>query len=384
MGRYVWSHLEDKINSWEQDIFQSVSSHTFGALFVYRPSFLNGLLLFGSWGVSGTLDNGHNVFAANTEKGLHYVLTSPQAGIAFEHESFGLARFQYIPSSYIYGDGQDWFASQSNIFWSTFSRSLYWLPARAHETPRFEFAVNLTRIPNFFIDMGFGFALPVQVVTSDLNIVEQVGPKFTDRGYRAPAGGLSTGTETRIAHMVGDKWLPPMKATLKLHYLPSFVEGLGFSFSTKVEFNEQVAFDDGSDNFFGGTRLQFGLSSWKHFQNNISASLGMSLRVWQDDSFNGKYSPGFSAYNKMAMDSLNNNGIIDMGLEAFVSKSIMGNGNIGIGIRMSMPLGGARYTWYDDDYTGVHARYFSSEITERYKKGRTVIMIPIIMELNLY
>jgi hypothetical protein len=71
-------------------------------------------MFFGSFGVSGKISIGSSyTFAANAEKLLEYVFTTPHAGIAYRHDSFGLARIQFIGGTYKWGEGSDWYYESS-------------------------------------------------------------------------------------------------------------------------------------------------------------------------------------------------------------------------------------------------------------------------------
>jgi hypothetical protein len=394
LGLYQWDELRGTIGAIgevvgayggdEDDIFQRLESDTFGALLILKPpsavpDALKGLTLFGSFGVSGGIDPEEDSFAAKTEKALQYVFSTPHAGIAYQHDAFGLARFQFIGSNYLWGNGEDWNTRPVSYPWYGTSANIhYWLPMRVREAARIEVAVNVNRIPSVNMDIGFGIPFPVTVVQrDDSTVAVPVGPMWTDLGYRPMA--TWTASNNRIADSEGDIWQPPIQIAAALDFRLADLN-LGLRFRARAEFGEQVAFTDGSDNFRGGFRFEAGLQPEYTFGNIGTASLSAAIRVKQNDSYSGKKS---ASDNEFAIASLTHNGYIDLGLGAFFTKPFGGNSYIKAGISATLPVGGDRYNWSSSDISGASGVYFQSEATEKFTKGNLVIAIPVILEINL-
>jgi len=396
LGLYQWDDLRGTIGGVgddgavggyggnEDDIFQRVESDTFGALLVLRPpagvpDALKGLTLFSSFGVSGGINAGSDSFAAKTEKALQYIFSTPHAGIAYQHEAFGVARAQFIGSNYLWGNGEDWNTRTVSYPWyGTTTNTHYWLPKAVRDASRIEVAVNVTRIPGVNLDIGFGYPLQVTVVSRDESTVAvPVGPLWQDLGYRPRA--TWTSSNNRIADSVGDVWQPPIHVAAAVEFKPKDLN-FGFRFRVMAEFGEQVAFMDGSDNFKGGFLFEAGLQPEYTIERLGVVSLVTAIRVKQNDSYNGKKS---ATDNELAITSLNHNGYIDLGLGAFFTKPFSGNSYIKTGVSATIPIGGDRYLWSSDRITGPSGVYFQREPTETFKKGNLVITVPIILEINL-
>jgi hypothetical protein len=396
MGMYRWDELRGKVGGIgevvggyggdEDSIFQRLESDTFGALFIitppsFVPDTLKGFMLFGSFGVSGKISIGsYYTFAANAEKLLEYVFTTPHAGIAYRHGSFGLARLQFIGGTYKWGEGSDWYyeASMGNTSANSNIGKIYY-PRHSKESARLEAAVNITRIPNLNLDLGFGLPLPIKVVKNDSDNVMLVGPKFQDLGYRME-GGIYAENLTRYE---GDVWQPPMRFAMGADYrLPDL--NLAFRLRTKIEFGERVWFVNGSDDFRGGLDFEAGLDISYTFPKIGTVSLDLALRANQNDAYNGGlHLSNRPEENNAAIDYLNHNGVVDLGLGAFFTRRFGSAGYLKTGFAATLPMGGDRYDWSP---ARQPSQYSGDEVKDReaYKKGNFIITIPIIVELKLY
>jgi hypothetical protein len=389
LGMYRWDELRGKVGGIgevvgdyggdEDSIFQRLESDTFGAMFIvtpppFVPDFLQGLMLFSSFGVSGGLDPSETAFAAATEKALEYIFSTPHTGIAYKNNAFGLARFQFIASRYHWGEGEDWFPmqTQNNVLgYSAIGK--YYYPSHSGDAARLELAANITCFPNINLDLGFGLPFPVKVVANDDGNAQKTGPLYRELGYRVKD---SVYTNNNLADEAGDVWQPPLRVAAGLDFnLPNF--GLGFRFRAKVEFGEQVSFADGSDTFKGGLDLEFGFEPSYTFGKAGVLTLDAALRANQNDSFNGK--ENLSSFNTTAKDSLSHNGVIDLGLGAFFRRDFSKGCYIKAGVSATLPLGGDRYDWSPDGAADADI-----ETRGAFKRGQLIIAIPIIIEMNLF
>ena len=386
-GMYRWDELRGKVGGIgeivggyggdEDSIFQRLESDTFGAMFIFTPpsivpKALKGLMLFSSFGVSGSFEPSDKGFAASAEKALNYVFATPHAGIAWQHETFGLARLQFIASNYRWGDGLDWWqgTASTNVL-SPVTVGKFYYPSHAREAARLELAVNVTSIPNLNLDLGFGLPLRVTVLVDDNLNVKPLGPTYREMGYRITD---ATATE-RIASDEGDIWQPPLRIAAGLDYkLPAF--NFGFRFRTKMEFGETVVFYDGSDNFKGGFDLELGLDTSYTLGSIGVVSLNVALRANQNDSFNGNTKLGTNTTT--AIESLNHNSVTDLGLGIFFTRQISKGNYIKAGVSATLPLSGDRYNWTPNGN--------DSELKEReaFRNGNLIVVIPIIIEMNLF
>jgi hypothetical protein len=399
MGMYRWDELRGRIGGVgevfggysgdEDSIFQRLESDTFGALFIITPpsvvpDVFKGFMLFSSFGVSGKLgiDSSNYTFAANAEKALEYVFSTPHAGIAYRHDSYGLVRMQFIGSTYKYGDGSDWYTEASSGNTSANSNiGKFYYPSHAREAARLEFAVNVTAVPGLNLDMGFGVPLPVKAVKNDKDeVMYKIGPTFRDLGYRIEGGIYS---DYLVQHE-GDVWQPPLRFAAALDYMTP-VPGLAFRFRTKMEFGEKVLFINGSDEFRGGLDFETGLNASYAIGAIGTASLDLALRANQNDAYNGGLHL-IDKENNAAIDFLNHNGLVDFGLGVFFTRRLGSAGYVKAGLAATLPLGGDRYNWSPGDTSFYGDIYPSDETAQReaYKKGNLIITIPIIAEINLF
>jgi len=394
-GLYNWNHLQGRVKgsdlpvggygSKENDIFQPVESSMFGALFILTPptsapDALKGLMLFSSFGVSGWLDSGSRDYAARSKQFWQFIFSTPHAGIAYEHESFGLARLQFIGSTYKWGQGADWSPIQTptNVF-IVFNQSHGWFPKRSREAAQMELAANITRIPNVNLDIGFGIPFPVTVAARDNSTSERgilLGPSYLELGSRVRTSWADT---NYLAEMVGDKWMPPVRITLGLNYRSDILD-FGVNFRSKLEFGETVTFADGSPDYKGSLRLQFGFEPWYMVGNTGIISLDLSMLLKQNDNFSGKIG-GDDIYNVVNAYSINHNGIIDLGLGAFFTKRFFRNSFVKTGICVNLPVGGDRYNWSNEFVTDTGGERLNSEFAEAYKKTRIILAIPIMAKI---
>ncbi|MCL2410020.1 MAG: hypothetical protein FWC97_00105 [Treponema sp.] len=409
-GAYKWDNLAGQVG-WlsgfggfgggYDDIFQSVESDIFGALFVLRPPHtvpneLRGLTLFGSFGVSGGLDglNPENqtverFFAARTRNALRNVFSTAHAGIAYELPDLALLRFQFIGGRYIWGRGEDW--NDRQMFWPWYGTTTvvpsYWFPSRSQEATQLEFAANITAVPNLNLDIGFGYSMPVTVVMGDDgSTVRNIGPMWGERGHRAFLTQSMVPNDTVIANSVGDVWQPPMRISAGLDYRFDNMN-LGFRFRTLVEFGETVSFYSGADDYVAGLRFDVGIEPWFDIPWLGTLSLGAALSVRQNDSFNGRggvWTGQLTEYK--IIHSVNHNGRIDLGFSAFLTRTFTPGNLIRVGVMANLPIGGDRFNWYSDNLTGLgpaDVPFFSRERAEAFRKGNIIIAVPIIIELNL-
>jgi hypothetical protein len=395
MGMYRWDDLRGKIGGVgevagayggdEDSIFQRLESDTFGAMFILTPpsvapDFLRGLMLFSSFGVSGGLDPTENEFAAATEKALEYIFSTPHAGIAYKNDAFGLARLQFIASNYHWGNAGDWYNTvMSGNTGSTSNANIHY-PSHTRAAARLELAANITCLPNINLDLGFGLGLPIKVAANYYNNDPmKVGPSYKELGYRPADTNYTSGF---LADDVGDVWMPPMRIAAGLDFrLPDL--NLAFRFRAKVEFGEQVAFADGSETFKGGLDLEFGLEPSYTIGKAGAVLFDVALRANQNDSFNGKKNLG--ANNEFAIDSLNHNGVMDLGLGLFFKRDFNRACYIKAGVSATLPLGGDRYKWAwpSGRATGL-GELMGTKTQEAFKQGQLIIAIPIIIEMNLF
>ena len=396
-GLYQWYELQGKIGGIggmvegyggdKDSIFQSVDSNEFGALFILTPpsivpEFLQGLLFFSNFGISGYFwPNDTLSWAARTPDMAKYIFSTPQLGLAYQHEAFGLARIQYIASNYKWGGGNDWAAGSggSNLGSTSVIHAFY--PARVREAAQLEFAVNVTAVPNINMDIGFGYSFPVTVVRNDATSATSlqgvsVGPTFRELGFRYSLPAIDN---RRLAENVGDIWQPPVRINAGITYdLP----GSPFSwlFHTKIEFNEQISFSDGSDNFASGLKFEAGLGTYYTFSNGDVAQVNLGISARQNDSFNGRQ--GLEIYELMAINSINHNGRVDLGLGAYFTRKL-GAGSILTGVGATLPVGGDRYFWSTDEVTGTGGDRLTKEHTDVHRRGNIIVIIPIIFTLEI-
>jgi hypothetical protein len=384
LGLYRWDVLRGKIGGIseavggyggdEDSIFQRLESDTFGAMLILTPpakapDAVKGLTLFSSFGVSGGIDPAKNSFAAATENAFKYIFSTPHAGIAYQHEAFGLARFQFIAGNYHWGNGGDWYNAITNGNTSTSANGKIYYPTHSKEAARLELAFNLTSVPNLNLDLGFGLPLPVTVVLDDLNSVKAVGPTYRELGIRSAANYLY-----RIANEEGDKWQPPIRAAAGIEYkLPDL--NLGFRFRTKLEFGESVRFYDDYDDFKGGFDVEAGLDTSYTIGKIGTVSLDLALRANQNDSFNGNKKLSGEA----DIGSLSHNGVTDLGLGAFFTRQFSRGCYIKAGVAATLPIGGDRYDWSPGGAADLEVKE-----REAYKDGNFIVAIPIIIEMNLF
>jgi hypothetical protein len=396
MGMYRWDELRGKVGGIgevvggyggdEDSIFQRLESDTFGAMFIltppsFAPAALQGLTLFSSFGVSGGLDPTEDEFAAATEKALEYIFSTPHAGISYRNDAFGLARLQFIASNYHWGNTGDWYNTvMSGNTGSTSNANIHY-PSHARAAAQLELAANITCLPNINLDLGFGLGLPVKVTANYYNNEPmKVGPSYKGLGYRPSDTNYTSGY---LADVVGDIWQPPMRIAAGMDLkLPDL--NLGFRFRAKAEFGEQVAFADGSETFKGGLDLEFGLEPSYTIGNGGVVLIDVALRVNQNDSFNGKKNLGTN--NEFAIDSLNHNGVLDLGLGAFFRRDFGGKDcYIKAGVSATLPLGGDRYTWaWPEDRATSLGELMGAKPQEAFKQGQLIIAIPIILEMRLF
>ena len=394
-GLFQWYELQGKIDGiggmygyggGKDDIFQSVDSNIFGALFVLTPPSivpdpLKGLMLFSNFGISGYFwTNDTMTWAARTPDMAKYIFSTPHLGIAYRHESFGLARFQFIASNYKWGGGNDWAAGSSSTFMGTTSTIHAFYPARVREAAQLELAVNLTSIPNFNFDIGFGFSLPVKVVGNDTTTASTatgvaVGPTFRELNFRLSLPAIDN---RRLAENVGDLWQPPFKINAGVTYIPP-LSSLFFIFHTRMSFGEQIAFSDGSDNFMGGFKFEAGLGTHYTIANVGTVNFDVSVAAKQNDRFNGR--SGLELYNELAVNSINHNGRVDLGLGAYFTRPL-GFGSVVIGVGATLPMGGDRYFWSTDEVTAIGGNMLRQEHTDVHRKGNILVIVPIIFTLE--
>ena len=400
LGNYQWSEMSGKIGpigqmyggSWgnyggnEDDIFQSLASNTFGTMIILTPpssapDLLQGLMLFSSFGVSGWMDTNDNErFSARAGKLWRYIYSTPHIGLAYRNEAFGLARLQFIGGSYYVGDGSD-FASMQNVgMFHTLSFTHGFFPARSQPQSQLELALNYTAIPMLNLDLGFAYGFPVTVRSRDGSTGRGgigVGPTFEDLGYRRQANWV---TNDRLAQQVDDVWQPPVKIALGLEYNHE-PTGLGLRFRTKLEFGEEIAFSDGSEeNYIAGFRFEAGLEPSYTINNIGRVSMYTALQSQQNGSFNGRVSDNENR-NEIGINSINNNGTVDLGLGAFFTRPFKNNYSnyIKTGISANLPISGDRYFWSDESLTSGD---FGADWTEAYRKGKLIITIPIILAIS--
>ncbi|MCL2879743.1 MAG: hypothetical protein FWF29_05805 [Treponema sp.] len=401
-GAYQWDDVRGKIGGVgdiiggyggaEDDIFQRLESDVFGALFLLKPPLaapyaIQGLSAFASFGVSGGL-NGLDLledvsFAAQSTQALKNIFANPHAGIAYKNNLFGLARIQYIGSNYVWSGKDDWNIRSKYYPWYGTTATVYnaWFPSRVQEAARVEMAVNITVIPFVNIDVGFGIPFSVTVRTVN-GSSKPVGPTVQDLGLRTIGIWDTQPDKNRLAGFTGDVWHPPYNISLGADFRPEGLN-LGVRFHTKLEFGEQIAFADHSPNFIGGLNFEAGLEPLYTFTNIGTASLAVSVRVKQNDSYGGKKTDNISADNNVAITSFNHNGEVDMGLGAFFTRPLSQGTYMKAGVCMNLPVGGDRFTWSDDNLAIANADYFKKSATEAFRKGSTVIIIPIILEINI-
>jgi len=396
MGMYQWDDLRGKIGGVgevagnyggdEDAIFQRVESDTFGALIILQPpptapDGIRGITLFGSFGVTGGLDfNSGDSFAANAKDGAKYVFSTPHAGIAYGHEKFGLARFQFIGSNYVWGKGDDWNTRTVEYPWYGSSTTTHWwFPARVRDAAQLELAVNLTRIQGLNLDIGFNYPLQVTVIKDDEGSTQRtkVGPTYSSLGVRQP--GTYSFMQTRLAETEGDVWQPPIRIALGADYK---LADFGLRFRAKLEFGEEVAFADRRDNYKGGVRFEGGLEPSYAISGIGTVSLAASILFKANDEYNGKKNDA-SVVNIIEMNSIQHNSRTDLGLGAFFARNFGHWGHIKVGFCINLPLGGDRYEWSTDAIPDAAGTYFNGKNTEAYKKLNMVFAVPIILEMDL-
>ena len=391
-GLFNWNDLASKVGS---DIFQPVTSGTFGALFILTPpssvpETLKGLKLYSDFGVSGWFDPGNlQNYAARAADLAKYAFSTPQAGIGYKNDSFGLARVQFIASNYFWGEGNDGAIISAPWSWGASAKESHgWFPPRAREAAQFEAAVNITTIPKINMDIGFSYCFPVTVKRQDgIMSYEQknpsVGPTYLELGYRT---SLSWVDNFRIANTIGDVWRPPSRIAIGLNYYPDDVN-LNLSFSTKLEFGEQVAFSDGSENFKGGIRLNIGAGSSYTFGKTGTLGFDGAIKIKMNDYFNGKIT-GFDQYNEVGILSVTHNGTIDLGVNLYFTRPVGKYSHVATGISANLPLGGDRYNWSQENLLDNEGKpvnggeMLRAEHAEAYKKGKLTVAIPITIAMN--
>ena len=397
-GLYQWDDLVGRYDGiggvvggyggGKNSIFQFVESDTFGAMFILTPPSvvphaLKGLMLFSSFGISGVFDaNSLTNYAARAGKLAEFIFSTPHLGLAYRHDSFGLARFQFIGSHYKWGQGIDHTANNTaghlNIGGADAIHAFY--PARVRDAAQIEVAVNVTSIPNINLDVGFGFMFPVTVMQRDgifTDVGVPVGPSFRELDYRQRLPAIDN---RRLAEFAGDVWQPPARIGAALVYTPENIP-LRFHFQTRMEFGEQVAFSDGSDNFFGGVKFEAGLATSYNLSDHNAVSFNIATRIKQNDTFNGR--PGvYLEFNEMAVASVNHNGRVDLGLGAYFTRTFRG-GSFRTGICTTLPVGGDRYHWSHNGAAFSGGQLLGEEHTDAFRRGNLIIAIPIIMSMSL-
>lgn len=396
-GMYRWDDIRGQVGhsdspaggygATEDDIFQHVQSNSYGTLiFLMPPSTapdaIKGLKLFGSFGVSGWLDtNSPASYAARSGKLAEYIFSTPHAGLAYRNEAFGMARFQFIGSTYKWGQGTDWATITTPSNYNTVKETHGYFPGNASEAARMEFAVNVTRIPNMNLDIGFGIPFPVTVVAKDNGTTDRgmpVGPTYLDAGSRQLFGWANT---NYLADTVGDKWQPPMKIALALDYKMDEL-GLGAVLRGKMEFGEQIAFAKGFPNYKGGLQYEVSLEPRYTIMDIGIVSLNLAVKVQQNSTFEGK-DISFDTYNTMNTYSISHNGTVDAGLGLFFTRMLFGNSSyVKVGVCANLPVGGDRYNWSTDTVTDTAGDRLTKQYAQAFMKTNLIVMIPVIAEIS--
>jgi hypothetical protein len=162
-------------------------------------------------------------------------------------------------------------------------------------------------------------------------------------------------------------------------------KGLNLKKKKKIEFGERVTIIDKSDDFKGGLNLELGVEPSYYINNVGTVSLAVALRMNENDSFNGKKDVAnypLSVTNDEAINSINHNGVVDLGLGVFFTGRLQ-FGTIKTGVCMTLPVSGDRYNWSSDNVPGTFNAYFRAPATEAYKQGSLIIAVPVILELTL-
>ena len=381
--------------------FQPVdSSDTLGAMFILRPpssapDWITGLTIFASIGSSGGLDTAwgrHRQFAARTNLAMKHIFSNPQIGFGYRHDDFGLIRFQYVGSNYLWGQGIDYDRRTVSYPWYGESITVpnYFLPRRARVEPRIETAVNITAIPNINLDVGLSVPLQVAVRPDDFGDVNQtmIGPVWlADLGYR---GKTTSWDNNRLAHREGDIWRAPIIIGGGIDFRTDAMPDFAFRLAFSMQFGEQVAFVGHSGTYEAGTKFQIGIQPQYTFSNVGTLAVSAGLRFHQNDTINGTIPTPFSTNDEIiALNSVMHNGMVDLGFSAMLTRTITTTSSIRVGIAMTLPVGGDRYRWHTDDWEGLgltvptDIKYFSQEVTERIRQGNLIIAIPIYLNINL-
>ena len=332
-------------------IFQRSESSNFGALIVLTPppnspSWLLPLKIFANFGVTGSLNTGSSTYAALTTKGLRYIFASPHAGIGYDLENILFARFQFIGSNYIYGQGIDFYNNAS-----------LWFPAYARYNAKMEFAVNVSAINNLKFDAGFGFSMPRRVMKDDLGSIRRLGPTFRDLGDLN-----NTQRDSQIANNEGDTYQPPHVITLAAGYTWNDWYFLG---RMRLLFGERVVFDDAvsRDDFIGGFKLEAGIEPFYDFGPfKLSLPVGINFRA--NDTLPGN-------------NAVSNNGTVDINIGAWFHQQLNSFFWLTAGINATLPLTGDGYYWTPN---GTESQMRDKEA---FKNGRLHITVPITFTMSL-
>jgi len=394
-GMYQWNEMQGKVGG--ENVFQGLGSDTFGTLFIIRPpssvpDAFKGFTLYGSFGISGWLDsNNFSNFAARGDQFAKYVFSTPHAGIAYRNNAFGLARFQFIGSNYMWGTGMDWAARNTATNLGGGLSIDAWLPSRVRTAAQLELAVNLTFIPNVNLDIGFNMPLPVTVVGLDGTVIDPddpyvrgmpVGPTFKDLGYRDKLPWIDN---TQLATLVNDIWQPPFRVSAGITYKPGSFPDLNLEFVTKLEFGEYIWFFDGSETFKAGMNIEANLAASYIINSFNRIKFNSVLKSKLNDNFFGQTELN-REQNEMAVKSINRNSRIDLELGGEWTRNFQ-NSSLTIGFRAALPVGGDRYFWSDEgNWNDDDEKFYymlRKEHTDAFRKGNLIITIPVIFSIQL-
>jgi len=394
MGNYGNTAVFDRVES----------ANTLGLLLLFAPpstvpDWARGFKAFINLGSSGGIDPAFNRFrdfGANTKNNWKHVFTRPHVGIAYSHDAFGMVRFQFMGSNYLYGEGLDRRFDGQQSPW-------IFLPRNVGASPRVQGALNITAIPNVFIDVGISYPFPVTVKYQDTGEKEagvtnnKLGPAWLDIGWR----GKETMQHINRAHMAdnpGDIWYALKRISADID-----IKGTGFglpAFNLRLsgffEFGGGVAFETGAESYQMGNRFHIGVQPQYDFDRVGLFTANVSLRLQQNDKFPGNADKPWDISGQLltpselniARNSFNHNGIIDLGIGAFFTRQITPGAKFKTGIAMTIPVGGDRYTWSNDNIgselglSQEDAVFFSSDVTERVKQGNMLIAIPFIFNMR--
>ena len=421
-GQYNWTEMQGRIDgigsfvgnygiSGADRIFQPVASDLFGALFIFTPpsiapSWIQGLMAYVNFGVTGRLDpaTGQYLhFAARSPEALKQIFSTPHTGIGYRHDSLGMVRIQYIASTYMWGGGFDYAKRVVSYPWyGTSLNTFFYPPRRAQTEARLEMALNITAVSGINMDMGFSLPFAVTVRNNDDGIIQgttstphetMLGPSWvTDLGWRGRRNSWSG--DLRMASTIGDVWRAPTRIAFGMDFRPQDLSELGIRFVTQLEFGEEIAFVDGSPNYKAGFKWQLGVQPSYLFSFG-SLAMNVGFRFHQNDHFRQPADLDNSNFTLSAHDmaiaeaSLRHNGIFDLGLGLFFTKTIVPGASFRVGIAMSIPVGGDRYNWSTDDPDSIGLEvpedivYFGRDFTDRFKQGNFVIIIPIVLSVTL-